>query len=150
MVVQRPQLSHPATPVLTVATHDLKCLDFLLTYGKKFSSKACPLVHQEFTHLWCQGSLGSPVLFSCSLGKSWSVSHVHPGRLGSTPSQSMSLGVGWQIQGGRSDTPVCLVVCPQTCSHIHQCWKHWKPSVSYTCRGQMTHHLTSTHNTDDT
>ena len=39
----------------------------------------------------------------------------------------MSLDVGWQIPEGRSDTPVCLVVRPQTCSHTHHSWEYWRP-----------------------
>ena len=33
-----------------------------------------------------------------------------------------------RIHEDRSDTSACLVVCPQTCSHIHSSWEHWKPS----------------------
>ena len=76
----------------------------------------------NFTHLWCQES---PALFSGSLGKPWSVSCVHPGSLGSRLSHSMSLGVDCEPHEGRSDTPVCLVVDLQICSHTH--WKQWKP-----------------------
>ena len=76
----------------------------------------------NFTHLWCQES---PALFSGSLGKPWSVSCVHPGSLGSRLSHSMSLGVDCKPHEDRSDTPVCLVVDLQTCSHTH--WKQWKP-----------------------
>ena len=76
----------------------------------------------NFTHLWCQES---PALFSGSLGKPWSVSCVHPGSLGSRLSHSMSLGVDCEPHEDRSDTPVCLVVDLQTCSHTR--WKQWKP-----------------------
>ena len=80
----------------------------------------------DLIHLWCRGS---PALFSCSLDKSWNISCVYPGRLCSRPSHNMSFGVGYRIQKGRSDTSVCLVVSPQTCSHIRQRWEHWQPSA---------------------
>ena len=77
----------------------------------------------KFTHLWCQGS---PVLFSYSLGKCWSVSCVDSGRLCSRPSHSKSFGGDCEPHEGRPDRSACQVVCPQNCSHIHQ---YWKPSV---------------------
>ena len=100
------------------------------------------LVHQKFTHLWCQGN---PVLFSYSLDKWESASYAHPGRHCSRLSHRMSLGGGCQPQEGRSDRPVCLVVSPQTCSHTHQQksashWrqendpKHWKHHLQRTAQ----------------
>ena len=82
------------------------------------------LIQLNPTHLFYQQS---SFQFSCSLGKSWSTFCVHPGKLGSRPSHSMSLGVDCRPHEGRSDTPICLMVSPQTCSHIHQ---FWKPSVA--------------------
>ena len=140
-----PTQLHPLSQLLHMTLSDLiSCSPMQRNSVVRYVT--CPLAHQKFTHLWCQGS---PVLFSDSLGKWESASYVDSGRHCSRPSHSMSIGVGWQRQEGRSDRQVCLAVCPQTCSHIHQSWEHWQPSVSYTCRGQMAH-LTSTHNTDDT
>ena len=106
--------------------------------GKKSSRKLCSmllrksqwevmsflLIQLNPTHLFYQQS---SVQFFCSLGKSWSTFCVHPDRFGSRPSHSMSLGVDCGPQEDRFDRSTCLMVSPQTCSHIRQCWK---PSVA--------------------
>ena len=138
-----PSQPHPLLLLLHITLSDLISCSPIRNSVVRCAT--CSLAHQKFTHLWCQES---PVLFSDSLDKWQSASCVDSGRHCSRLSHSMSIGVGWQIQEGRSDTSACLVVCPQICSHIHQPWEHWKPSVSYTCRGRMAH-FTSTHNTDN-
>ena len=115
-----PIQSHPVSLLLHMTLSDLiSCSatgrNLVLRYV------ACPLVHQKFIYLGCQESL---VLFSCSLGMSRNVSCVDSGRHCSRPSHSMSLGVDCGPQVGRSDRSTCLVVCPQTCSHIRQCCEH--------------------------
>ena len=85
------------------------------------------LIQLNPSHLWYQQS---PVLFFDSLGKCWSASYVHPGRLCSRPSHSMSLGVDCELHEGRSDTPACLVGSPENCSHIHSSFEQLKPSVA--------------------
>ena len=54
MVVQRPQLPHPATPILSVAIHDLKCLDFLLMCRKfKYVQKVMQYTYLAYMERSC-------------------------------------------------------------------------------------------------